>query len=92
MFSSRTAFPAALAVMIFAVLSFSAQTGTGDDGIIRVKSAYSIAETVARAVQDGVIRCRLDHVQLSRRSSNLQSGARLRRGRASEIHGTDPRR
>jgi len=63
MFSSRTAFPAALAVMIFAVLSFSAQTGTGDDGIIRVKSAYSIAETVARAVQDGVIRCRLDNVQ-----------------------------
>ena len=55
--------PAALAVMIFAVLSFSAQTGTGDDGIIRVKSAYSIAETVARAVQDGVIRCRLDNVQ-----------------------------
>ena len=43
---------AVLIAMIAAVLSFSALTGADDDGIIRVKSAYPITETVARIKQD----------------------------------------
>jgi len=52
MFRRIMLIPAALIAMIAAVLSFSALTGAGDDGIIRVKSAYPIAETVARIKQD----------------------------------------
>jgi len=52
MFRRITLIPMALIALIAAVLSFSAQTGAGDDGIIRVKSAYPIAETVARIKQD----------------------------------------
>jgi len=52
MFRRITLIPAALIAMIAAVLSFSALTGAGDDGVIRVKSAYPIAETVARIKQD----------------------------------------
>jgi len=44
--------PAALIALIVAVVSFSALTGAGDDGIIRVKSAYPLNETVARIKQD----------------------------------------
>ena len=44
--------PAALIALMVAVASFSALSGAGDDGIIRVKSAYPISETVARAKQD----------------------------------------
>ena len=44
--------PAALIALVVAVVSFSALTGAGDDGIIRVKSAYPVTETVARIKQD----------------------------------------
>ena len=44
--------PAALIALMVAVVSFSALTGAGTDGIIRVKSAYPITETVARIKQD----------------------------------------
>ena len=44
--------PAGLVALIVAVVSFSALTGAGDDGIIRVKSAYPITETVMRIKQD----------------------------------------
>ena len=44
--------PAGLVALIAAVVSFSALTGASDDGIIRVKSAYPITETVARIKQD----------------------------------------
>jgi hypothetical protein len=46
--------PAGLIALVVAiVVSFSALTGAGNDGIIRVKSAYPITETVARIKQDG---------------------------------------
>jgi uncharacterized protein (DUF302 family) len=41
-----------IALVVAIVVSFSALTGAGNDGIIRVKSAYPIAETVARIKQD----------------------------------------
>jgi uncharacterized protein (DUF302 family) len=44
--------PAALVALLAAVVSFSALTGAGNDGIIRVKSAYPITEAVARIKQD----------------------------------------
>ena len=45
--------PAGLIALVVAiVVSFSALTGAGNDGIIRVKSAYPITETVARIKQD----------------------------------------
>jgi uncharacterized protein (DUF302 family) len=44
--------PAALIVLLVAVVCFSALTGAGNDGIIRVKSAHPITETVARIKQD----------------------------------------
>jgi uncharacterized protein (DUF302 family) len=45
--------PAGLIALVVAiVVSFSALTGAGNDGIIRVKSAYPIAETVTRIKQD----------------------------------------
>src|SRR5215831_13708880 len=44
--------PAALIALLVAVVSFSALTGAGNDGIIRVKSAYPITEAVARIKQD----------------------------------------
>src|SRR5215470_2013790 len=44
--------PAGLIALIVAVVSFSALSGAGDDGIIRFKSAYPITETVARIKQD----------------------------------------
>ncbi len=52
MFRRIAILPAALIAMIAAVLSFSAFTDAGDDGIIRVKSAYPVGETVARLKQD----------------------------------------
>jgi len=44
--------PATLIALLVAVVSFSALTGAGNDGIIRVKSAYPITEAVARIKQD----------------------------------------
>jgi uncharacterized protein (DUF302 family) len=45
--------PAGLIALVIAiVVSFSALTGAGNDGIIRVKSAYPITETVARIKRD----------------------------------------
>jgi len=41
-----------VALVVAIVVSFSALTGAGNDGIIRVKSTYPIAETVARIKQD----------------------------------------
>ena len=41
-----------IALVVAIVVSFSALTGAGNDGIIRVKSTYPIAETVARIKQD----------------------------------------
>jgi uncharacterized protein (DUF302 family) len=41
-----------IALVVAIVVSFSALTGAGNDGIIRVKSAYPIAETVARIKLD----------------------------------------
>jgi uncharacterized protein (DUF302 family) len=52
MFRRIAILPAALIAMIVAVLTFSAFTDAGDDGIIRVKSAYPVGETVARLKQD----------------------------------------
>src|SRR5262245_5533442 len=52
MFRRIVLIPATLIVMIFAVVSVSALTGAGDDGIIRVKSAYSVTESVARIRRD----------------------------------------
>jgi uncharacterized protein (DUF302 family) len=52
MFRRIIVVPAALIALMVAIVSFSALTGAGTDGIIRVKSAYSITETVARIKQD----------------------------------------
>jgi uncharacterized protein (DUF302 family) len=52
MFRRLILVPAALIALMVAVVSFSALTGAGADGIIRVKSAYPVAETVARIRQD----------------------------------------
>jgi uncharacterized protein (DUF302 family) len=52
MFRRLILVPAALIALMVAVVSFSALTGAGADGIIRVKSAYPVAETVARIKQD----------------------------------------
>jgi len=52
MFRRLILVPAALIALMVAVVSFSALTGAGADGIIRVKSAYPITETVARIKQD----------------------------------------
>jgi len=52
MFRRIIVVPAALIALMVAVVSFSALTGAGTDGVIRVKSAYPIAETVARIKQD----------------------------------------
>jgi len=47
-----TLVPAALIALLVAVVSFSALTGAGNDGIIRVKSAYPITEAVERIKRD----------------------------------------
>ena len=52
MFRRLILVPTALIALMVAVVSFSALTGAGADGIIRVKSAYPVAETVARVKQD----------------------------------------
>src|SRR5262245_63575186 len=52
MFHCTILVPAALIGLMFGVVSFSALTDAGADGIIRVKSAHPIAETVARIKQD----------------------------------------
>ena len=52
MFNRLTALSAALAFVIAAVLSFSALTDTSSDGVIRVKSAHPVAETIVRIKKD----------------------------------------
>jgi uncharacterized protein (DUF302 family) len=52
MFRRIIVVPAALIALLVAVVSFSALTGAGNDGIIRVKSVHPITETVARIKQD----------------------------------------
>jgi uncharacterized protein (DUF302 family) len=52
MFSRITAITTAFAAVIVALFSFSAFTDSRNDGVITVKSAYPIAETLTRLKKD----------------------------------------
>ena len=45
-------FPKPLSALLFALLVLSSSARAGDDGVIRVKSAYPMPETIARLKQD----------------------------------------
>jgi uncharacterized protein (DUF302 family) len=52
MVTKVTILSAALAATLVAAFSYSALTDTRDDGVVRVKSAYPVAETVTRIKKD----------------------------------------
>jgi uncharacterized protein (DUF302 family) len=52
MLSKTTVLSAALAATLVAAFAYTARTDTGDDGVVRVRSAYPVAETIARIKQD----------------------------------------
>ncbi len=52
MVTKVTILSAALAATLVAAFSYSALTDTRDDGVVRVKSAYPVAETIMRIKKD----------------------------------------
>ena len=52
MFNKATVLSAALAATLVFAFSYAALTDTRDDGVVRVKSAYPVVETIARIKQD----------------------------------------
>jgi len=52
MLSKATILSAALAAAIVAAFSYSALTDSRDDGVVRVKSVYPVAETIVRIKKD----------------------------------------
>lgn len=52
MFTKATILSAALAATIVAAFSYTALTDSRDDGVVRVKSVYPVAETIVRIKKD----------------------------------------